>query len=384
MVGTTAQDNRAFPAGLLRRDGRTAADNERRILSLLRRAPGLSRPELARVMEIATFSAARLVDGLLERGLVVEGEAMIKGRGHPSPALSLRGEAVHSVGISLMTDAVHLVLLDFTGRILSAAEIPLPRAEPSSVARRLRREIDSMLADHGLDRTTLAGAGLGITGYFVGADGQVNPPDPLGAWALVDLAAILRPVLGCELWIDNDGNVAALGEALFGAGRQYRSFAYLFFAAGFGGGVVIDGELVRGRNGNAGEFGSSLPAGFPVPNLERLRAAIASESGRPLGLAEALDIARLDTPGVAEWLDDASTSLNLVISSIAGALDPEAIVFGGRLPAELGEALIARLHFHNPERRGHARPMPLLLPSAVRGDAAAMGAATIPLKAAFF
>jgi len=373
-----------YPDQLLRPDGRTATDNERRALSLLRQNPGQSRAELGRIMDIATFSAGRIVDGLLERGLLAESDPIVKGRGHPSPALSLRPDAVHSVGVSVMTDAIHMVLVDFSGGVVAERELRLEMSKPTAVAEHIRAAIDTMLAAQGLDRTTLAGAGLGVTGYFVGPGDRVNPPAPLDDWALVELTPLMSEILGCGVWLDNDGNVAALGEALFGAGRLYASFAYLFFAAGFGGGVVIDGALVRGHHGNSGEFGACVPPGFPIPNLERLRASIAASQDRPIGLAEALDLADPAAPDVSEWLTEAAGSLNLVISSIAGVLDPEAIVLGGRLPSALSEALIARLAFHNPERRGYRRPMPRLMASHLAGDATAIGAATLPLKAAFF
>lgn len=374
----------AFPEVLLREDGRSATDSERRVLGLLRQQPGQSRAELGRRMDIAGFSASRIVDGLLRRGLVAEGAPVIKGRGYPSATLSLRPEAVHSIGISLMTDAAELVVVDFVGSILARRTLRLESMAFAGCAERLREAMDDMLAQQGLDRSTLVGAGLGITGYFIGDGERVNPPAQLDDWALVDFKPELGRLLDCGVWLDNDGNVAALGEAAFGVGDRYASFAYLFFGAGFGGGLVVDGALMRGHNGNAGEFGGSIPPGYAIPNLERLRASMERSGGASLGLTEALALASPDAPGVGEWLAEAAASLNIVVSSIAATMDPQAIVFGGRLSAPLAQELIMRLSFHNPERRGHRRPMPTLVCSTVSGDATAMGAATLPLKAAFF
>ena len=81
----------------------------------------------------------------------------------------------------------------------------------------------------------------------------------MGDWALRDLEAELSQVLDMPVWIENDGNAAAVGESLFGVGRRHRSFAYLYIAAGLGGGLILDGVPVRGFRGNAGEFTGLLP-----------------------------------------------------------------------------------------------------------------------------
>ncbi len=76
-----------------------------------------------------------------------------------------------------------------------------------------------------------------------------------------------------------DHAYAAVGEAM-GAGRTTGDFAYLYFAAGFGGGVIAGGVPMRGSHGNAGEFASTLPDGWPQPNLENLRLYLAAH-GHP-------------------------------------------------------------------------------------------------------
>lgn len=87
---------------------------------------------------------------------------------------------------------------------------------------------------------------------------------------------------------------------------------------------------------------------------------------------------------VDAWLDAIMPSLDLVASSISATLDPEAIVLGGRLPDELARRIIERITFINPDRRGHRRPSARVVASMIDGDAAAIGSATLPLKAAFF
>ncbi len=77
-------------------------------------------------------------------------------------------------------------------------------------------------------------------------------------------------------------------------------------------------------------------------------------------------------------------SLNLVASAISATLDPGMIVLGGRVPPALAQRIIERIAFTNPQRRGFHRPAPRIVASVMDGDATAIGAATLPLRAAFF
>lgn len=374
-----------FPSRFLRADGlRTATANERVVLSLLSQRGAASRAELARVTALAAHSVGRLIEPLLDRGLVREGTPEIAGRGKPGAPLHLNPDAAFSVGISVMTDAVTLVLVDFAGAIRARASAPLEQTDFAAGARQIGEMIAEAIASAGLDPARRLGIGCGVTGYFIGDGAQLNPPASLDSWALLPLDTLLAEALGGPVWVDNDGNVAAVGEAMLGAGRTCPDFAYFYFAAGFGGGVIARGAPLRGASGNAGEFGSVLPDGWHQPNLENLRRHLATRGLAYAGLRVMLRDLDLTHPAVDEWLDLCAPSLNLVMSAVFGALDPELIVLGGRLPPALAERMIDRICFTNPVRRGHRRPVPRLTASAIGSDAAAIGAAMLPIRAAFF
>lgn len=378
--------HKAIPGPFLRRpSAETVSANERLLLDLVRRSEGVSRADLARTTGLTGQSISRIVDELVERGLMRLGPSTTKGaRGQPTAPVSLRPDAVYTVGVSLMTDALALGLMNFEGELLASVHAPLTSTAVDEVLGVVRAFIDQTFDRLALDRRRLLGAGLGVTGYFVGAGGRVNPPRHLESWALIDLVEVCGEGLGLPVWVDNDGNVAAVGEGLNGVGRWADNFAYLYFAAGFGGGLVADGRPFRGAHGNAGEFASILPADYESPNLERLRTLVA-DGGRPFGnLGEMLNAFDLAWPGVDRWLDEAERSVGLVVSAISAIADPDAIVLGGRLPPVLAEALIPRLFYFNPPRRDHPRPVPRVVTSEVRGDAALIGAAALPLKALFF
>ena len=382
MNAITAGD---YPAHFLREDGRrTATDNERVLMDILSRQGPSSRADLARLTGLAPHSITRLVEPLIVRGLLREALPVAAGRGKPAAKLALEGSAAFAVGLSVMTDAVSLVLVDLAGQVHDARSERLADTEILPACRQIRGMIDAAIVDGGRDRTRLVGIGVGVTGYFIGDGARLNPPRLLDPWALVPLDTILSEALGEKVWIDNDGNVAAIGEAMLGLGRVSRDFAYLYFSAGFGGGIIAQGRPLRGRHGNAGEFASILPADWPQPNLEALRLTFGEHGTSFPDLHAMLTDFDAGHPAVDAWLDRCMPSLNLVASAIFAIIDPGAIVLGGRLPASLASRIAQRISFTNPARRGFHRPSARIIPSMIEGDATAIGAAALPLRAAFF
>lgn len=375
----------SFPAAFLREDGRrTATANERVVMTLLSKQGATSRAGLARATGLAPHSITRLVDPLIERGLVTEGAPEIGGRGKPSTRLSLVADAAFSVGLSIMTDAVTLVLMDLTGAIRARVAAPFESVDFAGATDQIAALTETAIVAAGLDSGRRIGTGVGVTGYFIGDGARLNPPAQLDPWALIPLDTLLADRLGGPVWVDNDGNVAALGEVMLGAGRTSGDFAYLYFAAGFGGGVVAGGVPMRGAHGNAGEFAAILPEGWTQPNLENLRRYLA-ERGQAWPDLHAM-LAKFDPtdPMIDGWLDDCAPSLSLVASAISAALDPDLIVLGGRLPPVLAARIAARICFTNPGRRGHHRPAPRVIASSMGVDAAVIGAAMLPMRGAFF
>ncbi len=365
----------------------TVSENERRLLEIIRRAGVTSRAELTRATDLAPQSISRLVEGLEARGLVTLGERQpTNGRGQPSLAVRLASKAAYSVGVSIMTDQVALAVMRLEGGVLAERTLHIPGMAIEAVIAAVRAEVDAIFVEQGLDPARLFGIGLGMSGFFTGVGVRMNPPDPLAHWAKADLDAVWMDAFELPVWIENDGNAAAIGESLFGVGLTHPSFAYLYFTYGLGGGVVIDGKLVRGVVGNAGEFSAILPPERHErrPTLESLRRSLV-EAG--LEVADIGDLTRRfdpSWPGVEAWIERVRGPLSDIVSAISGVIDPGAIVFGGQIPKALARQLAASVEFYNRGRRGETRPTPPLLVSPLEGNATASGAASMPLKYGFF
>lgn len=360
------------------------SEAERRVLNALRRTPMASRADVGRLSGLAKATVSSAVDALIKRGFVEEGARVIRGRGQPITELRLVPSAAYCFGVSLMTDAFAVSLLDLAGAPLAS------RMEVASDVKRerlfdaVRAQLSQLTLEHIGDRSRIFGIGLGVTGHFVGDGAKVNPPLPLEDFALVDLQALFETEFSMPVAVENDGAAAAIGELLNGHGATTADFAYLYFSAGFGGGLIVNGEMQRGVHGNAGEFAGVLPPDYLQPNLETLRRAVAEEGLRFESLGAFLSAFDPTWPGVETWLEQATTSLSLVCSAIHSTIDCEAIVFGGRIPAVLARTLIERVSIFASPRRGLIRPQPRLLCAAATGDATSIGAAALLLKQNFF
>src|SRR5690606_21870428 len=116
------------------------------------------------------------------------------------------------------------------------------------------------------------GIRVGISGFVLPDGKSYNTRRSSDEWTNLDLTAVCQQVLGRAACADSDGNAAAIGESLVGVGKWAPNFAYLYISTGFGGGIIANGQLLRGRHGNAGEFAQMLPPMiYPSPTLELLR-----------------------------------------------------------------------------------------------------------------
>lgn len=359
--------------------------NERHLLALLRSGQADRRTELATHTGLTLQSIGRQVERLEKLGLLRVGETMPQPRGKPAARILLNPDFACVLGVSITTDSLALALMDFTGVVRAQESHGFNQPSITDLIEQVSTGLQRLLDVSGLRHEQVFGIGVGMTGGFVGEGQKMNPPLPLDGLALMQVDTALADALGLPVWIDNDGSMAAIGESLLGIGRRYSSFAYLHFAHGFGGGLVLDGRCVRGEHGNAGEFSTMLPSvGLQRPALEPLRQRLQAE-GLHLPDINAL-VTTFDPtwPGVQAWMQEILPGLNLITSAIAAVLDPPAIVFGGRIPPALGNALIEQVTIGNPPRRGLGRPLPKMLLAEAPQDAIAIGAASQVLKVGFF
>lgn len=375
------------PFSFMRKTGPAATENERVVLGMLLQCGGTSRTVLARRTALTTQSISRLVGALEERGLVRFGEKLsARGNGTSGHAVELVADAAFTLGISLMTDAISLAVMNFTGQVLEARYEPQPHMSRDAVLSRAEAIATDLLEKHVYDRTRLLGAGLAISGYFVDGSRRVNAPAALEEFALVDLGGMLGHRLGTKVIVENDGTAAAIAERMLGHGRDYSDFGYIHFDTGIGGGLILRGQSFRGSLGNAGELAGIVPIEQfdDRPTLDLLLRMVREAGVEVASISDLAERFDLSWPGVEAWIARVRRPLNAIVSALASVVDPQAIILGGRMPSALGTRIIEEIEVYSVPRRQAARPEPKFLPAAVRKDPAVIGAAALPLTEHFF
>ena len=364
---------------------RPPSPSERRVLGTMVRGGALSQPALVKATGLAQQSISRIVKGLLTVGALSEGERVMSGRrGQPGVEIRVMPDFAYTFGLSMMTDAISVVLMDFSGKVVDEVHRDMTAMTRTAVLDELESIISELVDKHTVADRVL-GMGVSISGRHIGPGAIYNTPTPLDEWALTDIDRLFEERFDMPVWVENDGNAAAVGESLVGVGRTYGNFAYIFIDTMLGGGVIINHELMRGCNGNGGEIGLLLPKNiYPHPSLESLRMTLGEYGVEFMGVSAMIAAFDAEWPGIEEWIIKTRGSFSLLASALAAILDPEAIVLGGRLPPDLGRRIIPYIDISNDSRRGKPRALPRLLVSKAEGDASAIGAASLPFKDQFF
>jgi predicted NBD/HSP70 family sugar kinase len=356
------------------------------VLDLILKSGGLSQAAITRALDLAQPTVTRLLQGFQADRMVLMSARHAGRVGHPSVHVTLNPDFAYAIGVAMLGDMLSMTLMDFAGQPRGLRRISMLEMSEAWVIEHLAAFLAAFKAElveeSGIDPFRLIGAGVGLSGFFVGERCWMNSPASLEDWALRDIEPVLERALGVPVIVGNDGNMGAIGESLFGVGRHCAHFAYLHLSNGFGGGVISNGKPIRGFNGNAGEFGGvwSL-CGKTCPNLELLRQCVAARGLQFATVEEMIQVIDVGTPGVMEWLEQAVPAFSLLSGILAYALDPQLVVIGGRLPRSIADALVSRISVATtPPHRGR----PGVVVSEVPDEPVATGAALMALETAFF
>ncbi|MGC1908619.1 MAG: ROK family protein [Candidatus Dormiibacterota bacterium] len=182
---------------------------------------------------------------------------------------------------------------------------------------------------------------VGVPGPLDLGAGVVEGAPNLPGWRRVPLRDRLEKMLGCQCLIEHDANLGALAEHRRGTGRGTQDFVYVTVSTGIGAGLILGGQLYRGHQGSAGEFGHMviLPEG-PLCNCGNHGCLEALASGtaiaRQAGVSSAAEVGRLAAAGdtVAQAvLSQAARYVGLALGGLVNLLNPEAVAVGGGVVA---------------------------------------------------
>jgi glucokinase len=275
------------------------------------------------------------------------------------------------VGVDIGGTTIKMAFVSLEGDILHMWEIETDKSNsgqhiPASIASSLRQKLTELNET----KSRLIGIGVGAPGPVNVDDGTIEGAINLG-WGKYPLKDILEQVTSLPVTVDNDANIAALGEMWQGAGMRAKNLICITLGTGVGGGIIANGEIIHGVNGAGGEIGhiTSVPSGGFACNcgkrgcLETIASATGivritqeelSASTRPsklrnrfcenhgLTARQVFDAAKEGDELAADVIGKVAFQLGLALANLANGLNPEKIVIGGGV-SQAGATLLEPL-----------------------------------------
>ena len=328
----SSQDSRA-PRHPRRGSWQLMADiNRNLVVNVLRTCPVMSRADLSRATGLSGPTVSSIVADLTSRGLVQDlGQGLSSG-GRPPFLVRLNDKANYVIGLKLMGHAISLVVTDLSATVMYAqvtplvgpaaampdqkARPPVPR-DPGSIIDAVCAAIDTAVSSSGVDVGRLIGVGVGINGTVDATTGTCRL-SPTFNWKNVPLARPISDRLGHPVILENDANTLAAAEQWFGRGAGVDTFIAVAVGAGIGSGVVVNGQLYRGTDGAAGEFGHvQLSDTGPLCSCGRVGCVEAWASDRAI----LLDIHAAIDEGRETSLGRVGNTGELTIAQVAAAAE---------------------------------------------------------------
>jgi len=317
--------------------------------------PGkVSLKQLARTFDLKPASLAGKLRPLIKKGLLAYSED--RGSVGVNPGFG------YVLGIDMGGSHLHFALADFCGQILDDATVKI---RPEDGPRKMIGEMKATaraLAKKGA-RGRLLAIAVGVPSS-VAEEGVVAFANNLPGWTDIRLAPELERQFRVPVYVENDCNMAAIGEHWLGVARGVRNFVFIGLGTGIGSGVFVDGKLVRGRNGAAGEMFKmnidwrtwnddfpdtgqfeSFVSGMGIA-AEGHKALDTSSDAQSAGIAQGRDAYfvfqafREGNPAARAVLEKIFTMLGVGMANMVGILDPDLFVLGGGIAKGAPELML--------------------------------------------
>jgi predicted NBD/HSP70 family sugar kinase len=374
--------------------------NQGKVLAVLRAGGPMRVGELARLSGLSRPTVSHVVDQLSEAGWVDFLEREPDGQrqlGRPARVARFRADAGYVLGIDIGPHQTAVLVADLDGRTVGSARRSTSSAQDQhQLLAAVRSAVDAALRAAGVAKRAVLSVAVGSPGIIDRRAGTVVQAPGLPGWTTLDLNQQLRRFFRCPVLVDNDVNLAVLGERWRGVARDADTVVFVLWGERVGAGICIGGQLHRGKGDAAGEIGyltvlgddggGAQPDGegrgpfereVGASAIVRLARTLAADPARASTLSGRPD---LDVPEVFAAADDDATAREVVdtiavrlargLAPLMLTLDPDVLVIGGGI-SQAGPRILDSVDQHL--QRLVLTPTPLRL-SALGGDAVVTGA----------
>ncbi|KRC43024.1 ROK family transcriptional regulator [Oerskovia sp. Root22] len=305
--------------------------NLERTLSAIRSNGPSTTTQLTQVTGLSRPSVNSLMTELIGLGWVEVIEPVLDGQGgRPPQRFAFRSGAGLLLGLDIGVHRATALLTDLSGTVLQEREVAVaPDLLPPERLAVVDRTIAEVLAEHGRSAKEVWSVGAAVTGP-VDAAGRTSLFSPLPAWTDVDLVAHLGATFDCPILVENDVKLALLAEHEWGVAKSARDIVYILAGLRTGAAAFVNGDLVKGHAGAAGEIGR-LPVvrwhkAIGILQGDRVVADAADDAA---AAAATFDLARRGDADARRLVRQYARAVATGASALVLTLDPEVVVLGG-------------------------------------------------------
>lgn len=348
-------DTRIASGGTGRTSLREESSNAQ-ILQALRTYGPASRADLARILSISRTRVGQVVGELARMNLVADAPApaVLETRmGRPGSAIRLRAGLGFVVGVNITHTHVRCLATDLAHVVVATAGSPL--IDPLDIDQALgvvARAVQEVIAKAAGVHGECLGVGVAIPAPIDPETLRAAPSSCHQLWVDAPVRELLQERIGLPVYVGNHGNLAAMAERLWGDGHYVDDFVWIGLDTNVGGGICSGGQLVRGRDGFAGELGHIVvdPKGDicrcgsqgcleTVASLGCMQRALLPVYGH-VEPAQIFELIRRGEPAAVRAITNIGTQVGLAVSTLINILNPSLFVVGGLLSRQCGPVLL--------------------------------------------
>jgi len=382
------------------------------ILEAIRRQGPLTKTDISKLVRLNIVTVSNYVNEFIQKRLILEKDIDVSTGGRRPVLVQLNKEAGYVIGVGYNLFNSTALLVDLEGTIVTEYKTKRPDERAITVVDHLYEMIEELLSRVTVDKSKIRKIGIGIAGLLDKGGGSLRWPEKMGegfGYIYVPIRDEIEKRFGIPVLLENDATVAAFGEYWLSLDPQIQHLLYMFAGAGLG--IVINGEIYRGANGNAGEFAIQNPvqddkfncyegnpcflkkwtADISMTALAKkaLKEGQQSEIVKYAGSVDKVDLgaifkaAKFGDRLAVELVEHAGVRMGVKAAWLVNLFNPEILIIGGGLE-EAGALLMDAVKktvsgWAFPEMANACK----VIPSRLGENAVALGAASLAIRDLF-
>lgn len=346
--------------------------NEEVIIQLIRQHDGLSKEELVKFTNYSRSKINRILQSLSEKNIVIETNKSQNTGGRRAMIFNMNGKLGLIAGVYLGATSLDLVISDISGKIIGRySEEAFVKDGPIIILDRVCDLLGQLLAANDFSNEALLGIGIGVPGPVDFLLGSLIYPTIMPGWDKFPIVSYMHETFAnAYIVVDNDVNMMAVGEFVYGAGIGTKNQIFVKVGTGIGAGIICEGKIYRGTCGSAGDIAhicvdktgpicvcgntgclEALAGGPAIANLG-IKAINAGKAtllknyyDKNNGQLTSVDIGNAAREGDAvsiEIIRDSGRLIGEVIAGLVNFFNPGMIIIGGGV-SKLGNLFLASI-----------------------------------------